>query len=122
LRVVIGDALEGGWTEQELADKIEAGFKTQFNITQNRAQYIARTELGGVINESRNEAFKEVGIQKHEWLSAHDARVRETHRIDGQIRTIGERFSNGLLYPNDPSGPPEEIINCRCLALPVFGE
>lgn len=122
LRVVLGDALEGGWSEQELADKIEAGFKTQFNITQNRAQYIARTELGGVINESRNEAFKEVGIKRHEWLSAQDERVRDTHRIDGETRPIGERFSNGLLYPNDPGGPAEEVINCRCLSLPVFEE
>jgi HK97 family phage portal protein len=122
LRSVIGDALEGGWTEQELTDVIESGFRKQFNITQARCQYIARTELGGAINDSRIEGFKDVGLQRHEWLSAQDERVRDSHQIDGEVVTIGERFSNGLLYPNDPGGPAEEVINCRCLTLPVFEE
>jgi len=27
---------------------------------------------------------------------------------------MGERFSNGLMYPGELGGPAEEVINCRC--------
>jgi hypothetical protein len=29
-------------------------------------------------------------------------------------------FPNGCLYPCDPGGPAEQIINCRCVAVPVI--
>jgi uncharacterized protein with gpF-like domain len=55
-----------------------------------------------------------------EWLTARDDRVRDSHQeLDGEVAAVGDRFSNGLLYPLDPAGPPEEIVNCRCVALPV---
>jgi SPP1 gp7 family putative phage head morphogenesis protein len=81
---------------------------------------IARTELGGVISDARVEAFKDAGINKHQWLTAGDENVRTSHmECDGEVRTIGERFPNGLLNPNEEGGPAGEVINCRCLTLPV---
>jgi hypothetical protein len=34
--------------------------------------------------------------------------------IHGQVRNIGEEFSNGCKHPHDPDAPIEETINCRC--------
>ena len=114
MRGTIKDGIESGWTESELSGAI----RDKYNIAQNRADAIARTELGGVINDSREEGFKSVGFTKHSWLSARDGSVRETHQIDGETVKIGNSFSNGLEYPNDPNGSAEEVINCRCVALP----
>jgi len=108
MKDTIKDGIEGGWTESELSSAI----RDKYNIAQNRSDTIARTELGGVINDSRIEGFTSVGFGKHSWLSARDGSVRDLHMIDGEIVKIGEQFSNGLRYPNDPEGEPENVINC----------
>ncbi|MBD5158673.1 MAG: hypothetical protein HDT23_00235 [Ruminococcus sp.] len=60
---------------------------------------------------------------KHRWLSANDKHTRTSHKaINGQIVTIGEKFSNGLEYPGDPQGNPAEVYNCRCCTVPVFDD
>jgi uncharacterized protein with gpF-like domain len=41
------------------------------------------------------------------------------HAIDGERRRRGEPFSNGLRYPGDPAGAAANVINCRCVVIPV---
>jgi HK97 family phage portal protein len=118
IREKVGLAIEHGWTNDETSDVL----RDTFNIAQNRAPTIARTELSGAINDSRVEGFKEVGISRHEWLSSKDELVRDGHAIDGEVQIIGQTFSNGLRYPHDPAGDAGNVINCRCITLPVFEE
>jgi hypothetical protein len=58
-----------------------------------------------------------------QWLSMDDQHVRLTHEVaDNQIKAVGEKFKVGkawLRYPGDPTGPPEEILNCRCILAPT---
>lgn len=35
--------------------------------------------------------------------------------MDGETVPYHEPFSNGLMYPGDPNGPPEETVNCTCV-------
>lgn len=50
-----------------------------------------------------------------QWDATLDGNTRDSHRaVDGEIRELDEKFSNGLMYPGDPSGPAAEVINCRC--------
>jgi len=85
-----------------------------------RADTIARTETHGAANYGSQEAAKATGVpMKKEWLSAADDRTRDTHREAGRQPAIGmdEKFQVGdseLLYPGDPAGSAEEVINCRC--------
>jgi hypothetical protein len=90
----------------------------------NRATVIARTETIGALNAGRNDAFKafeeeqdpdEPELEKF-WLATDDSRTRPHHReAEGQRVPVGEPFrvgSSELMFPGDPSGPPEEIIQC----------
>jgi uncharacterized protein with gpF-like domain len=49
-----------------------------------------------------------------------DSRTRDSHRLmDGETVGVNEEFSNGLMYPGDPSGDPSEVYNCRCTVVSV---
>lgn len=52
------------------------------------------------------------------WVSRDDDRVRFTHQVaDGQTRPVNVPFVVGgveMMYPKDPSAPPQEVVNCRC--------
>ena len=55
-----------------------------------------------------------IELQK-QWMAALDSRTRDSHReLDGEKADIDGRFSNGLSYPGDPTGPASEVWNCRC--------
>lgn len=62
------------------------------------------------------EQAEESGLQYEKvWMSTHDDRTRESHALmDGEAVPLDEKFSNGLEYPGDPNGEPEEVYNCRC--------
>jgi len=79
----------------------------------------ARTISTGVQNAGRVDAYKraeEKGVKLQQmWMATLDGRTRHTHRwLDGEIRPVGEQFSNGLEYPADPHGDASEVYNCRC--------
>jgi len=118
VRSALSDRIGIGISEGQSVDEIATSIRDVYNVAQNRAETIARTEMGGVINETRVEGFKEVGFERHSWLSARDDSVRELHQIDGEIVKIDEYFSNGLRYPNDIDGAAENVIRCRCTVLP----
>lgn len=50
------------------------------------------------------------------WITQDDNLVRRTH-ADQHMMTIpyNSVFPNGLLYPGDLNGAPQEVINCRCV-------
>lgn len=120
LRESLAEGLLAGESPQELAKRIDQ----VIDAGMSRSMTIARTETGSAFSAGRHEGMKQSGVKRHEWLSARDDRVREDHVAeDGQVVSIGEPFPNtGLLYPNDSSGPAEQIINCRCVAIPVIEE
>ena len=83
----------------------------------------ARTLMTSAENEGRLDSFERaanMGINlKKTWVATIDDRVRESHaELDGETVPIDEPFSNGLMYPADPSGDdPAEIYNCRCTMI-----
>lgn len=84
-----------------------------------KAATIARTEVARAYNETRWTAMRQLGIETAEWLTARDEAVREAHAIDGEVQRLGVPFSNGLRFPHDPTGAAGNVINCRCVAIPV---
>jgi SPP1 gp7 family putative phage head morphogenesis protein len=119
LRESLVEGLRGGESISQLQTRIQ----DVMSASRSRAATIARTETGTAFNSGRVEGMRQAGVSKQEWLATKDSVTRDTHEaLDGEVRAIDEAFSNGLRYPGDPSGLPEEIINCRCTVLPVIGE
>jgi len=88
---------------------------------ENRAVTVARTEAIGALNAGRSDAFEAFaedvdGPLERVWVATEDSRTRPTHVLaDGQRVPLGQPFIVGgaaLMFPGDPSGPPEEVINC----------
>ena len=92
------------------------------NIGYNNAVRIARTEGHRIQVQSAMDAChkaKDKGADVvKQWDSTLDSRTRESHQaVDGEIRELDKPFSNGLMFPGDPSGGAAEVVNCRCALL-----
>lgn len=106
-----------GESNVQLANRIEKTMKSR-----RASKYtIARTEVIGSLNGGMDEGFNQNDdiVEGKEWATAEDEHVREMHAfMDGEVVGVKQSFSNGLQYPGDPNGAPEEVINCRCTELP----
>jgi len=122
LRQIINTGIDEGLGERDVAKLIR---ERTPSIAASRAQTIARTETHAAANFAVMESAKSTGVEmRKEWVSATDERTREAHAdANGQIVALDEPFNVGgddLMYPGDPSGSGENVINCRCAMVYVF--
>lgn len=111
----ISRGIAGGMEYREIIRNIAVFAR----IPLNRAMTITRTEahrISETANAHAQNIAKEKGARlKKIWDSTLDGKTREAHmRMDGEIRELEERFSNGLMYPGEAGGEAKEVINCRC--------
>jgi SPP1 gp7 family putative phage head morphogenesis protein len=123
LKEEIANGLIQGKSYRDISKQV----KDRMGIGASKAIRIVQTEGHRVRESARFEGMKQarnqgVEMQKR-WLATLDSRTRDRHqRLDGQTVDLDERFSNGLMYPGDPSGPAKEVINCRCTQISILGE
>lgn len=127
VKALAQQAIDAGDTNEELAERIEELFSEEGVATwDGRGMVVARTEAIAAHNAGTYAGFlsmAEFDPQPWEkaWLSTADTRTRPTHdRADQQRVKLTQMFRVGrarLLYPGDPGGPPEEVIQCRCTLL-----
>lgn len=77
----------------------------------------ARTLMTGAQNAGRLNSYKnaqKIGIElQKEWMATLDPHTRDSHvDLDGERVDVDKKFSNGLMYPGEAGGPPEEVYNC----------
>jgi uncharacterized protein with gpF-like domain len=95
----------------------------------NRAVAIrnARTMITASQNSGRITGFRQAErdgvIMKKVWIATEDSRTRKSHlSINNEMQDNNKPFSNGLMFPGDWSGRPEEVYNCRCtLGAEIIG-
>ncbi len=114
----VSRGISTGMTFKQVAKQLE----NYTRIGYNNAVRIARTEGHRIQTTAAMDAMtvaKEKGCDVlKQWDATLDTRTRESHQaVDGEIRELDKPFSNGLMYAGDPSGRPEEVINCRCAVL-----
>ncbi|MDB5620516.1 phage minor head protein [Tardiphaga sp.] len=132
-------ALRDGRLDGQIAKAIKEGraltsdqIKTAVTTYKNRAlrwrgENIARTETLRAVNSGRHEAYQQAVASgkvaeqniRRVWNSAHDKRVRDTHRaMDKQSVGLNELFVSPsgarLRYPCDAMAPLSETAQCRC--------
>lgn len=79
----------------------------------------ARTAVTSAENKGRYDSMIDANadgiVVIKEWISTEDSRTRESHKeINGEVKLVDQAFTNGLMYPADPSGDGAEVYNCRC--------
>ena len=117
-----------GESIDNLAKRVALGTTNQ---DMNAAIRNARTSTTCAQNAGRTQSYQRavnMGIELYQvWLAALDSRTRSSHRhMDGEkvkvVKGKQVKFSNGLRYPADPDGRPEEVWNCRCTLVTSFDE
>lgn len=120
----ITDGVNRGESVPAIAARVDAVLETTGSERwRNRARVIAVTEttraLGAGTTAAGLEQSRVTGrlLQKR-WRTEHDDRVRPAHRaVDGVTLPLYQPFMVGgypLMFPGDPMGPADEVVNCRC--------
>ena len=113
-----------GILQGEPMDRIASRLSKVTDMNETAAIRNARTMVTGAENKGRQDSYARAEadgiILQKEWLATTDSRTRHSHAVlDGAIVDQDEKFGNGLMYPGDPSGRPEEVYNCRCTMAAV---
>lgn len=120
LGTIISNAVQRG----SLYKDVYADVKHLYDITDNRAKFIARNEIGNLNAITTKIRQQEAGIKFYEWSTSLDERVRESHREkEGKLyywkrNTPGE--VNGRRINPAPVLHPGMDYNCRCVAISII--
>ena len=112
----VTETLTAGWTGgvrwESLVDQIER----DGDITENRAKLIARDQTSKMNSSFNQERQQQVGIEKFEWSTSEDERVRESHaELDGKIFS----WDDPPIVDDEVATPGSPIL-CRCVAIPFI--
>ena len=113
-----------GILQGEPMGKIAGRLSKVTEMNETAAIRNARTMVTGAENKGRQDSYARAEadgiILERTWLATNYSRTRHSHAVlDGETRPIDTPFSNGLMYPGDPNGRPEEVWNCRCTVVAV---
>ena len=113
-----------GILQGESMDKIAKRIMNVQEMNKTQAIRSARTIVTGAENKGRQDSYARAEadgiILQKEWISTNDSRTRHSHAVlDGAIVDQDKKFDNGLMFPGDPNGRPEETWNCRCTVAAV---
>ena len=116
IRAAIQSGILRGESIGEIANDLQRRIP---DMSRKSALRAARTAMTGAQNGGRMDSYKaasDMGVKaRKRWVATKDDRTRKSHRrLDGETVDWDKPFSNGLMYPGDPSGPGAEVYQCRC--------
>jgi len=121
IRDEISTGLNAGESISDLSKRISSAFD---DISKTRAELIAQTETAAAYSFASDKAARAAGVPYKKWIHSVISKVpRPDHlAIDGLILPMDEAYPVGdppLMYPHAPDGAAEDVINCRCMSIPV---
>jgi hypothetical protein len=129
LKAQLVEAYENNEGIKEVLTRIDKVFQGDVSIW--RANRIAKTELGVLVNNGRYQAAKQSGVaKKKRWVSALLPTTREraggeNHvNMHGTVVDFDQPFEapkrrggfDKMQHPGDTTAHPENIVNCFCYA------
>jgi len=95
-----------------------------------RAEQIARTEVGRAYTTAsqyqQTEIAERIPELRKQWIPVVDGKTRNSHaKMVGKraIVPVDKPFTVGgasLMHPVDFNGPAHEVVNCRCISVPML--
>lgn len=120
LKAQIQEGMNAGEGIKELSDRVRAACN---DMGRGRAKRIAMTETAAAYGTARQEGMRQAGVAYKRWLNSGGDNVRPAHmEANNQTVPADEAFTVGgehLMFPGDPSGRPDNVINCHCVAVAV---
>ena len=112
------NAFSESFAEGENRSQLNRRIRKLYNdISDKRAEVISRTEVQVATQTGIFGGYNQagIGIKVWTWVIGVKGGIRDNHlAMDGEEQPINSAFSNGLMYPGEPTGPAEEVINCQC--------
>lgn len=115
---IVANGIEAGIGREKMADEILQEYEIQ---SRSRARLIADQETVTSLETGHYDMMRTSGATTKTWHHRPQKDPRDGRdggpdhvSMEGETVPIDGRFSNGLRYPCDPEGPPEETIKCRC--------
>ena len=126
----LATSLKKGIQEAETVQQLRLRIAEVYDVAAGtpKTLMVARTEMTGLMNGLRDEMFELQGFKLEDWVDAGDEHTRANHVIYGEsgpqkpdfnYLTLVGVSTGSLMYPGDVNAPAGEVINCRCLKIPV---
>jgi len=121
----MADVLDEGGDERAVAEAI----RKEFNFAGTRANTIARTEIGAVVEQGRALGREQSGVPLKSWLWSRKEDGRSTHAATERQSMAnpiqaGEDFTIAGTSVTAPhpraTGLPSHDVNCGCTAISRF--
>ena len=128
LRRDVDDNARAGYRFDSLILKVQQ----RKAVSLNKARFLARQETGLFMSEYRAQRFIDAGVEKYQWSTSHDGKVRPAdnltpaqrrhagnHRaLDGQVFSYKEKAPAHFMSSHKPCNPGMDY-NCRCVDIPL---
>lgn len=119
---IIKRAFLSGKGVEETAREVSSAF----DKLSQRAVNTVRMEFARIVNMATQAKMNEIGLSNPNlnkmWITAM-INSRDAHiRAHGQVVPYNQPYHVGgelLMYPLDPAGSAANVINCRCISVPV---
>ena len=115
LREVVEDNAMEGYRFDRLTEII----RHRYGVTANKAKFLARQETSLFMSKYRKQRFSQSGVRRYRWSTAHDERVRSSHKaLNGRVFSYDDPPITDT--STGAKNNPGEDFNCRCLDIPVL--
>lgn len=119
VRTMVTTNMRAGLRSTEITKQLS----DRFNITKNRAKFIARDQSSKISNGIARKRMQASGFQYFQWIDSDDSRVRTRHRkIADTVTKYGKGIYRWDELPLSDDGKPiatGDDYACRCISRPV---